>query len=143
MTKACETTFKPLLHSCVPAMVEAWAHGTPDSVAIVAPGRDPLTYGRLRTHLEDVAHTLHSLGIGRNDRIALVLHNGPEMAVAFLATAVAATCAPINPDSRASKLDLCLSDLRPKALMVQSGSDSLAIAGHKNAEFRPHAIARI
>lgn len=128
MTKSCETTFKPHLHSCIPAMVEAWADRTPDSVAIVAPGRDPLTYGRLRTHLEDVAHTLHSLGIGRNDRIALVLPNGPEMAVAFLATAAAATCAPINPDSQTGELDLCLSDLRPKALIVQSGSDSLAIA---------------
>ena len=61
-----------------------------------APGRAPLTYGRLYRHIDDVVQTLHAMGVGRHDRVALVLPNGPEMAVAFLAVA-GATCAPLNP----------------------------------------------
>ena len=54
---------------------------------LLAPGRAPLTYGRLRQHIDDVVQTLHAMGVGRHDRVALVLPNGPEMAVAFLAVA--------------------------------------------------------
>ncbi len=70
---------------------------------------------------------LNRLGIGRNDRVAIVLPNGPELAVAFLSIAGAATCAPLNPGYTAAEFDFYLSDLGPKALVVQSGSQSPAI----------------
>ena len=63
----------------------------------LAPGRSPLTYSHLYRHINDVVQTLHVMGLGRDDRVALVLPNGPEMAVAFLAVAASATCAPLNP----------------------------------------------
>jgi len=72
------------------------AHQTPEAVAIAAPGRNPLCFGDLESHITAVAVALNAMGVGRNDRIALVLPNGPEMAVAFLAVASCATCAPLN-----------------------------------------------
>ena len=36
--------------------------------------------------------TLNTMGLGRNDRIGIVLPNGPEMAVAFLAIACSNQC---------------------------------------------------
>jgi acyl-CoA synthetase (AMP-forming)/AMP-acid ligase II/acyl carrier protein len=69
---------------------------------------------------------LNQFGVGRNDRVAIVLPNGPEMAVAFLSVAAAATGAPLNPNYRASEYEFYLSDLNVKALIVQSGIDTPA-----------------
>lgn len=53
-----------------------------DSIAFVGSGCPSLTYGGLREHVERTVASLNQLGIGRNDRVAIVLPNGPEMAAA-------------------------------------------------------------
>src|SRR5262245_47138633 len=109
-------------------LLETQAERAPNTIAIAAPERRPLTYGCLRTHIGQVVQTLNAMGLGRNDRVALVLPNGPEMAVAFLAIAAGATSAPLNPAYQANEFDFYLSDLHAKALIVQSGIDSPARA---------------
>src|SRR5215813_7362370 len=104
------------------------AERAPDAIAIAAPRRIPLTYGRLRIHIDHVVQTLNAMGLGRNDRVALVLPNGPEAAVAFLGVAAGATSAPLNPAYKANEFDFYLSDLHAKALLIQSGIDSPARA---------------
>ena len=47
--------------------------------------------------MADIAGQLNARGVGRGDRVAIVLPNGPEMATAFLAVAATATTAPLNP----------------------------------------------
>ena len=64
------------------------------------------------------------MGIGRHDRIALVLPNGPEMATAILVVATFAVCAPMNPAHEAEEADRYLADLRPQALITEAGIDS-------------------
>src|SRR5437773_3149180 len=90
--------------SCVAHLLEHQAERIPDAPAILAPGRAPLTYGRLWQHIEHVLQALHAMGIGRQDRVVLMLPNGAEMAVAFLAVAAGATCAPLNPAYSADEL---------------------------------------
>ena len=68
------------------------------------------------------------MGIGRNDRVAIVLPNGPEMAAAFVAIACGATTAPLNPAYRAEEFDFYLSDLNAKALVILDGMESPARA---------------
>ena len=68
------------------------------------------------------------MGIGRNDRVAIVLPNGPEMAAAFIAIACGATTAPLNPAYRAEEFDFYLSDLNAKALVILEGMESPARA---------------
>jgi acyl-CoA synthetase (AMP-forming)/AMP-acid ligase II/acyl carrier protein len=113
-------------HSCLPRLLEHQAKRIPDALAILAPGRAPLTYGRLYRQIDEMGRLLRSMGIGRHDRIALVLPNGPEMAVAMLAVATIAACAPINPAYGAEEFDGCLADLGARALIVRAGSDSPA-----------------
>ena len=96
---------------CIHHLLATQAEEDPNAIAITAPGRDPLTYGRLYTHLKNVVKTLNGMDIGRNDRVAIVLPNGPEMAVAFVTVAAGATSAPLNPAYRASEFDFYLSDL--------------------------------
>ena len=45
----------------------------PEAFAILAPGRTPLRYGRLQAHVSDIVKTLNTMGVGRHDRVALVL----------------------------------------------------------------------
>src|SRR5262245_55205580 len=60
------------------------AQGTPDAVALFAPGCRPLTYSRLLDQIDAVGRTLRAHGIQRTDTVAVVLPNGPDMATAFL-----------------------------------------------------------
>ena len=59
---------------------------------------------------------------------AIVLPNGPEMASVFLCVAAAATTAPLNLAYRESEFEFYLSDLKAKALIVEHGSSSPAVA---------------
>jgi amino acid adenylation domain-containing protein len=100
----------------------------PGAPAILAPGCAPLSHSDLAARAWSLAGLLRSAGVTRTDRVAVVLPNGPEMAVAFLGTACAAVCAPLNPGYRRSEFSFYFEDLRPKLLIVQEGVDSPARA---------------
>jgi acyl-CoA synthetase (AMP-forming)/AMP-acid ligase II len=108
-------------------LMDLLATGAQDAPAIGAPGRAPLTYGALRALIDATRNTLNGLGIGRNDRVAIVLDNGPEMAVCFAACACAVASAPLNPAYRAEEFEFYLSDLKAAALIVAQGSTSPAV----------------
>jgi acyl-CoA synthetase (AMP-forming)/AMP-acid ligase II len=103
------------------------AQGAADAPAISAPGRVPMTHGQVRALIARTLATLNAAGIGRNDRVAIVLPNGPEMATCFMACASGVTSAPLNPAYRADEFEFYLSDLNAKALVVETGSTSPAI----------------
>ena len=109
-------------------LVEAWATQSPDAPALLAPGRAPLSYSRLLAQVDRTLAVLNAKGIGRGSRVACVLPNGPEMAAAFLSVAAGAVCAPLNPAYREAEFDFYLSDLEPKAMLVERGTASPAIA---------------
>jgi acyl-CoA synthetase (AMP-forming)/AMP-acid ligase II len=71
---------------------------------------------------------LNGFGVGRGDRVAIVLPNGPDMATAFIAVASGATAAPLNPSYKADEFAFYMSDVRAKALIVEEGSQSPAVA---------------
>ena len=98
------------------------------SPAIGAPGRDWLTYGGLRALSTSVADALHGFGIGRGDRVAIVLPNGPEMATAFVTIAQAVTTAPLNPAYRQEEYEFYLEDLQARALVIAEDYDGPALA---------------
>ena len=96
--------------------------------AIGAPGRPWMTHAGLRAQIERTVTALNGLGIGRNDRVAIVLPNGPEMATSFLSIAAGATTAPLNPAYRTEEFTFYLSDLNAKALVIAEGMESPARA---------------
>ncbi len=102
--------------------------GAHDAPALGAPGRPVLDYRGLRAVVADTLATLNGLGIGRGDRVAIVLANGPEMAACYMACASGLTSAPLNPAYRADEFEFYLQDLNAKALIVEAGSASPAVA---------------
>jgi acyl-CoA synthetase (AMP-forming)/AMP-acid ligase II len=109
----------------------ALARGADDAPAIGMPqslegARPWLTHGALRALTSRTVSDLNRMGIGRNDRVAIVLPNGPEMATSFLSVACAATTAPLNPGYRRDEFEFYLSDLHARALVILRDMDSPA-----------------
>jgi long-chain acyl-CoA synthetase len=70
------------------SLLEESARNHPDSPAVtfpVAPMAKTLTYRQLKDEAERFARALRSLGIGKGDRVGLVLPNSPQYVVAFYA----------------------------------------------------------
>jgi acyl-CoA synthetase (AMP-forming)/AMP-acid ligase II len=82
----------------------------------------------MASQLEATVARLNALGIGRGDRVAIVLPNGAETALAVLSIASGAVAAPLNPAYRAAEFEFYLGDLRPKALVCAAGQESPARA---------------
>ena len=104
------------------------SRGASSASAISAPARPPLSFDALRQLISTTISALNTLGIGRNDRVAIVLSNGPEMATCFMACASGVTSAPLNPAYRADEFEFYLNDLNARALIVEQDSASPAIA---------------
>ena len=117
--------------------------GADHAPAIVAPDGAVLTHGELRAEVDRLAGRLRDLGLGATDRIAIVVPNGPEMAIAFLAAACTGCAAPLNPKYRTDELRFYLEDLGAKALMTrpdESGSDARDAARAADAGVLPVAL---
>src|SRR6266850_3994978 len=108
-------------------VLELLEAGAPGATALSTPGGAPLTYQALRQLARDTLSALNAKGIGRNDRVAIVLDNGPEMAAAFVSAAAGATAAPLNPGYRADEFEFYLRDLNAKLLIIERDKPSPAI----------------
>jgi oxalate---CoA ligase len=97
-----------------------------EKLAICAPGRNALTYNGLQSQITETVAFLNDHAIGRNDAVAVVIPNGPEMAVAFVSIMAGATCAPLNPKYQATEYEFYLNDLEAKALVLPKNLDSPA-----------------
>lgn len=95
----------------------------PDPFLYSTDGRNPLTFQDLKAFLLDEQNDIP--GMGREDRLCLVIPNGPESAIAYLAFALRCTVAPLNLFLRADEFDFEYDDLPCKGLVVQK-ADTLA-----------------
>lgn len=104
------------------------AHSERDTVAIRAINGKGVSWRELSVFLDAVGHELNDLGIGRGNRVALVLPNGPEMAIALLTLASYTTVAPLNNRSTAAEFRFAFSDLRIDAVITCEGDNCAAEA---------------
>ena len=121
-------------------LLELLAGGDDNAIAISAPDRESLTYGDLRALARRTVGALNRLDLGRNDRVAIVLPNGPEMASAFITIACGATTAPLNPAYRKDEFVFYMKDISAKALVVEQGSESPAVAAARELGIAIHEI---
>jgi oxalate---CoA ligase len=105
-----------------------WAKATPAAIALASPGHEPITYRQLLGQLDSTIKSLSEIGIARNDRIAIVVPNGIEMAALFLSVSCAAISVPFNPLYLENEFEFYLPDIGAKALVVQSGARSPAVS---------------
>ena len=96
---------------------------SPNSPAIFSPFHEVHIYVNIRTDMEEIAFCLNSIGVQRKNNAAIVMENGCEMASAFPSTTSCATCAPLNPNYTSGEIDIYLSDLDIKAVILKKGEE--------------------
>src|SRR5688500_4647818 len=79
-----------------PNILDTLATGEPQSIALAGVDGRALTFAEMGDEVRRLAGQLHTLGIRPNDRIGIVLENGADAALTFLAVASCATAAPLN-----------------------------------------------
>ena len=85
-----------------------------------------LTYRALAEQIERLAEQLRSAGFRPGDCVAMVLPNGLEFLVLFLALAQAGLiAAPLNPAYKTDELRIFFEDIQPHAIIV--GNDNAAV----------------
>jgi amino acid adenylation domain-containing protein len=91
-----------------------------DKTALIA--RDVrLTYAELDSMSDRLAAALGDLGVGRGDRVLVFMDNCWEAAVSVFAIAKAgAVFSPINPSTKADKLDFIIGNCRARAVLTQA-----------------------
>jgi acyl-CoA synthetase (AMP-forming)/AMP-acid ligase II/acetyltransferase-like isoleucine patch superfamily enzyme/acyl carrier protein len=87
------------------------------------PDRAPLTHEKLHSFVEH-DFNLNDFGIPDHQRIALLLPNGAELAVAVVATISRWCAAPINPTNTWQEIKLELQSTRSMAMMILSGTST-------------------
>jgi acyl-CoA synthetase (AMP-forming)/AMP-acid ligase II/acyl carrier protein len=116
--------------ACLCDLLSHYGRNAPDRRAILAPGRLPMTYGALWLQTRDVVRGLRSLGVGRTDRVAVVLPHGPEAAVAMIAVAAGAVCVPLNPGFTDDEYQRYFAELHLAVLLTHAHSNSASRAAH-------------
>lgn len=128
--------------STIPEMLAVQAGRYGDRIALASPDGFALRYSDLDRAVNELRRQLIALGIGREDCVAVVLPNGVDMAVAFLACASTCTCAPLNPAYKQEEFDFYLGDLGACALITIDGVAPAATLAAKARGISPLHLRR-
>ena len=118
-------------------LLDLLEYGASSHPAIVVPDGPTVTYDSLRQQVATLSEHLRAMGLGRNDRVAIVLPNGIETLISFLAVAATATAAPLNAAYKRDEFEFYLADAGAKALITSKE------VGKEADRASPESIARI
>ena len=103
-----------------------------DLIFLTSEKNENLSYGEFKIFNEKISRQLAATNIMSSDRAAIVLPNGPLMASSFLSISSYMSAAPLNPSYKQEEFEFYLDDLKPKFLLVEPNSKSLAVIAAKN-----------
>jgi acyl-CoA synthetase (AMP-forming)/AMP-acid ligase II len=100
-------------------LADIFSRATPTHPAVILPeSGQKTTYRALAEQIDTLAATLRQSGLQPGDAVAIVLPNGLEYLVAFLAvTRARLIAAPLNPNYKAEEFKFYLEDIGVKALI--------------------------
>ncbi|MBW0009180.1 MAG: AMP-binding protein, partial [Pseudonocardiales bacterium] len=111
-------TAAPIPSTTLPALFETQVAATPDAVAVIFQDTR-LTYARLNTAANHLAHELITRGVSPEHLIALALPRGVDGVVAILAVLKAgAAYLPLDPDYPPARLAFMLTDAHPVLILT-------------------------
>ena len=104
----------------VPEGLAYWAAATPDAPALLAPEREPATYRDLGDAVVRLASELRALGVGREDGIALLLPDSPDLCLALLAAVAVGIAVPLAWPNPPAEYRRILASRRVRVVMVSA-----------------------
>jgi acyl-CoA synthetase (AMP-forming)/AMP-acid ligase II/thioesterase domain-containing protein/acyl carrier protein len=108
----------------VAELIQWHAAVTPLAPAIVVPNRPALTYVALQSQIDGIGAELKRAGIGPGKRVAIILPDGPELAITIAAVACRATAVPLNPNLTAPEIEELFASQRLEAVILSDWADS-------------------
>lgn len=106
------------------SIIAHWASSSPDGLAVLAPGRQPLSYAALLAQIEYVTEHLHNLNIQSHDRVMILAPQGVDAAIATLATGASAIAIPVSSNSNPEQIRHCIQRVGPAATLVHAQVDA-------------------
>lgn len=100
------------------------SHQGPALIPTTGPAIDHAT---LRATVDRLAAQLRDYGFRRNDRIAISLSNGPEMALVLLAVMSSSCAAPLNPKYQEDEFRFYLEHLGAAAIITTEGTTAAGL----------------
>jgi amino acid adenylation domain-containing protein len=112
-------------HQTIHERFERQAWGTPDAIAVSFNG-DRLTYRELNVRANRLAHHLHSLGVGPESCVGILVERSLEMVVTILGVLKAGGCyLPLDPAYPMERLSFMLEDARASLLLTSEASSAM------------------
>src|SRR5262245_48992351 len=135
MTCLCDVEGRAMMQRTIPTQLLEDPKSETPAVIIESP---PvlLTYRALAEQVERLSEQLCSAGLRPGDCVAIVLPNGLEFLVVFLAILAAGlVAAPLNPAYKTDELRIFFEDIQPRAIIVGNNNASVkeVAAGHSLA----------
>jgi len=109
-------------------VLPALAAGEPNDLALLHPGRAPVSFACLRSTVDSLAGGLLDFGIARTDLVALALPDSRDLLTAVLAVAQVAAATPLDCTLPEAEYHALLTRLKVRALIARAGGESRAYA---------------
>jgi len=97
-----------------------------ETICLKDVGKEPITYGELRSLVQYTQEILWSNNINKTDRVCIVTKNESTTASLFLGIVSTCTCAPLNPALRLQEYNGFLRDLQPKLIILEENCETFA-----------------
>jgi amino acid adenylation domain-containing protein len=121
---ACGPPLQPLERVAILDRIVSATRLNPDATALVC-GGDSLTYGELERRASALARRLAGLGVGRGDRVALLLERGCDIVVSMLATLDAGGAyVPLDTSYPETRIHQVLEDCEPRVVLTTRSTDT-------------------
>ncbi len=111
----------PLKLYTLPYMINRTIEQFPAYNALSMVGEKPITYAELGNMIDDVIKLLHSHGVIKGDRVAILSENTPHWGIAYLAiTSMGAIVVPVLTDFHTNEINYILRHAGCKVIFVSS-----------------------
>ncbi|THE64014.1 long-chain-fatty-acid--CoA ligase [Salinadaptatus halalkaliphilus] len=130
------------MHPTIGDTLEQTVRRQPESAAIVYPRKDHRwTYAEFDERVNRLANALADLGVEKGDRVATLLFNGSEMALAVYACAkLGAVFTPLNFRLSSEELTYIVTDADAQALLFENATKDTVEQAHDDLEPIEHYL---
>ncbi len=113
----------------VPEAITAWAERTPNRIALMSAGLDPIAYGQLAEEAQRICHFLEANTVMPPQRVAVCVQDRPSLALCLIGLLFhGAPAIPVNPATTAEEFHTYLTKVQADAVICIAGEDTVAKA---------------
>lgn len=111
----------------IPEAIAAWAYRTPNQIAMLSTGRDPIDYASLVDQAHRISRALETCNVTPPKRVALCIEDRPSLATCLIAIMFhGSPVIPLDPAMTEEELEKHLVNVHTDAVVTIAGENTLA-----------------